>query len=64
MTSRLTWQIIVPIQQWLLEQGKCLACGRKLRGGEVIKCPCGESYLRLPRANLLKKLTANKYAES
>ncbi|HUW24864.1 MAG TPA: hypothetical protein VMW04_04620 [Patescibacteria group bacterium] len=66
---RLWQQIVAPLQQWLLEQGRCVACGTLLshrrkeavRGNEVIACSCGESYLYLPKANLFKRLTPNKY---
>jgi DNA-directed RNA polymerase subunit RPC12/RpoP len=57
-------QIFAPVQQWLLEQGKCVACGGDLSagerepiaGGEVITCPCGEQYFHLPKAQLYKRL--------
>lgn len=68
---RLWQQIVAPLQQWLLEQGRCVGCGTSLsrgkkettRGGEIIACSCGESYLYLPKANLYKRLTANKYVQ-
>ena len=72
MTKMILEQIIGPIQQWLLERGKCVTCGeslssfpqRTLVGSEakVVDCPCGQTYLYLPQANLYKRLTANKYA--
>ena len=66
---RLWQQIVAPLQQWLLEQGRCVGCGSLLSpkknvakpGGEVIVCACGESYFYLSKANLFKRLTPNKY---
>jgi len=66
---RLWQQIVAPLQQWLLEQGRCVGCGTLLSsrksetksGGEVIACSCGESYLYLPKTHLFKRLTPNKY---
>jgi DNA-directed RNA polymerase subunit RPC12/RpoP len=57
-------QIFLPVQQWLLEQGKCVGCGMSLAdgerepmaGGEVITCGCGQRYFHLPKANLYKRL--------
>ncbi len=59
-----TRQVIAPIQQWLLEQGKCAVCGeelpagKKLPGekGELVVCPCGKEYFYLPKAKLYKRL--------
>lgn len=67
MISKITQQVVAPLQQWLLEQGKCLTCGEALKPevkgskATVVKCPCGETYLYLPKANLYKRLNANKY---
>ncbi len=62
-------QIIAPIQQWLLEQGKCAVCGgelprgKKITGekGERVTCSCGQAYLYLPEAKLYKRLARNQY---
>lgn len=62
-------QILAPVRQWLLEEGRCMTCGGELSRGEkktvggkeVISCSCGESYLYLPKANLYKRLSPNKY---
>jgi len=74
MTKTILKQIIGPIQQWLLEEGKCVSCGGSLAphfkrshveaGAEVISCPCGQVYLYLPKAKLYKRLSANKYTKS
>lgn len=74
MTKTVLKQIIGPIQQWLLEEGKCVSCGGALSsqlkgskvesGDEVISCPCGQNYLYMPKAKLYKRLTANKYVQS
>jgi len=67
MISKVTQQIVAPLQQWLLEQGRCLNCGATLKpkaknaGATVVKCTCGETYLYLPEANLYKRLNTNKY---
>jgi DNA-directed RNA polymerase subunit RPC12/RpoP len=71
MTKTVLKQIIGPIQQWLLEEGKCVSCGGALSshlkgngiesGTEVINCPCGQNYLYMSKAKLYKRLTANKY---
>jgi DNA-directed RNA polymerase subunit RPC12/RpoP len=73
MTKTILKQIIGPIQQWLLEEGKCVSCGGALSahlkgnevesGAEVISCPCGQTYLYLPKAKLYKRLTANEYVQ-
>jgi len=42
--------IIAPVQAWLMSQGKCVGCGRKLRqskgnGLTRIDCVCGRVYM-------------------
>lgn len=65
-------QIFAPVQQWLLEQGKCAHCGQSLakgkkemtREGEVVICRCGQAYFYLPQANLYKKLLLKTHYEN
>jgi len=55
--------IIAPVQAWLLSQGKCVGCGKKLpkKDGEglvKVTCECGRVYMydkgsdKYRRANL------------
>jgi hypothetical protein len=42
--------IIAPVQAWLLIQGKCVGCGKKLpiqTGAGLVKvtCECGRMYM-------------------
>jgi len=42
--------IIAPVQAWLLSQGKCVGCGKKLpvkKGAGLIRitCECGRIYM-------------------
>jgi len=62
-------QNIVLLQQWLLEQGRCVVCGSFLTKGEKkpfgtglkIICSCNQVYFYLPLANLYKRLSQNLY---
>ncbi|MCL5090812.1 MAG: hypothetical protein M1514_02255 [Patescibacteria group bacterium] len=56
-------QNIALLQQWLLEQGRCLCCGQPLvtngqveGEGVIITCPCQEKYFYLPKINIYKRL--------
>lgn len=42
--------IIAPVQAWLLSQGKCVGCGKKLPKGKGsgqvrVVCRCGRIYI-------------------
>lgn len=42
--------IIAPVQAWLLSQGKCVGCGKKLareKGKGLVRviCDCGRIYM-------------------
>lgn len=42
--------ILAPVQAWLLSQGKCVGCGKKLakkegKGFVRIDCTCGRVYM-------------------
>ena len=43
--------IIAPVQAWLLYQGKCVGCGKKLPrdinavGYKQVTCSCGRIYM-------------------
>lgn len=42
--------IIAPVQAWLLSQGKCVGCGKKLpakKGSGLVRitCSCGRIYM-------------------
>ncbi|HUV72332.1 MAG TPA: hypothetical protein VMW25_04930 [Clostridia bacterium] len=57
-------QIVAPLQQWLLEQGRCVVCGQglskgsreKVSGGVVVGCSCGQQYFYLPKGKIYKRL--------
>jgi hypothetical protein len=48
--------IIAPLQQWLLTQGRCVGCGRPLKGGKQRKingivqvtCNCHRIFIYKP----------------
>lgn len=47
--------IIVPVQAWLLSQGKCVGCGKplkdgkkskaKTKGDDLVTCQCGRVFI-------------------
>jgi hypothetical protein len=57
--------IIAPMQAWLLSQGKCVGCGKKLpspRGTSVarVTCACGRIYMYDAQANKYRRATLDE----
>jgi len=57
--------IISPMQAWLLSQGKCVGCGKKLGGGNGatsvrVTCSCGRVYMYDPQANKYRRATLDE----
>lgn len=57
--------IISPVQAWLLSQGKCVGCGRKLEkreGDQLIQvtCECGRIYMYDSVAQKYRRAEANE----
>jgi len=56
--------VIVPIQAWLLSQGRCVGCGEPLsegkrkkyiRGTEKVTCSCGRIYIYNPKTKKYRR---------
>lgn len=52
--------IIGPVQAWLLVQGKCVGCGKKLpvkKGEGIVRvtCECGRMYMYDEGANSYRR---------
>jgi len=56
--------VIVPIQAWLLSQGRCVGCGEPLSGGkrkkyirgtEKVTCSCGRIYIYNPKTKKYRR---------
>jgi len=52
--------IIAPVQAWLLSQGKCVGCGKKLpsqKGSGLIRipCECGRVYMYDSGSNIYRR---------
>ncbi len=54
MNTKVVKGVIAPIQMWLLGQGKCVGCGKKLetmkkekyrKGFEKVTCSCRRIYI-------------------
>ncbi len=57
--------IIAPVQAWLLSQGKCVGCGKKLAhkdgvGLVKITCHCGRVYMYDPPSGKYRRATLNE----
>lgn len=57
--------IIAPVQAWLLAQGKCVGCGRKLAkksgtGQVQVTCVCGRSYMYDIRSAVYRRATLDE----
>jgi hypothetical protein len=57
--------IIAPMQAWLLSQGKCVGCGKKLPNSKAktivrITCDCGRIYMFDPLANKYRRATIDE----
>lgn len=57
--------IIGPMQAWLLSQGKCVGCGKKLSEGtgtEAVRivCNCGRVYMLDPVSRKYRRATLNE----
>jgi DNA-directed RNA polymerase subunit RPC12/RpoP len=57
--------IIAPMQAWLLSQGKCVGCGKKLPGPgakntERVTCACGRIYMFDPQAKRYRRATLDE----
>jgi hypothetical protein len=57
--------IIAPVQAWLLIQGKCVGCGKKLPkkpGNGLVKvaCECGRIYMLDVASNKYRRATLNE----
>jgi len=57
--------IVAPMQAWLLSQGKCVGCGRKLtevEGKEParIVCVCGRIYMYDSLSRKYRRATFNE----
>jgi hypothetical protein len=55
---------IAPIQAWLLSQGRCVGCGKPLRGykrvehvegTEKLTCSCGRIYIYNPKTKKYRR---------
>lgn len=55
--------LIVPIQLWLLSQGRCVACGESLENGKkhfankksLITCRCGRMFVHNTEKNTYRR---------
>ncbi len=57
--------IIAPMQAWLLSQGKCVGCGKKLPKEEEVKgtqvtCNCGRIYVYDSQSGRYRRATLNE----
>ena len=57
--------IIAPVQAWLLSQGKCVGCGKKLTEKEgtgltKVICSCGRIYMYDPNAHIYRRATVDE----
>ncbi|MBU1326946.1 hypothetical protein KKB64_00935 [Patescibacteria group bacterium] len=57
--------IIAPVQAWLLLQGKCVGCGKKLpqksgKGMIRISCSCGRIYMYDCEAKRYRRATIDE----
>ena len=57
--------IIAPMQAWLLSQGKCVGCGKKLTKPNQktvarITCACGRIYMYDPQADKYRRATIDE----
>lgn len=57
--------IIAPVQAWLLSQGKCVGCGRKLlrkagKGFGKVTCHCGRVYLYDSKVGTFRRATLDE----
>ena len=57
--------IIAPAQAWLLSQGKCVGCGKKLekkqgKGLVRITCECGRMYMYDEGADSYRRANLNE----
>ncbi len=56
--------VIMPIQKWLLSEGRCSSCGEALPGGAktkgdshiVVRCSCSRSFEYFPKENYFQKM--------
>ena len=53
------------MQAWLLSQGKCVGCGKKLpdtKGSSQVRvtCNCGRVYMHDPQANKYRRATLDE----
>jgi hypothetical protein len=63
-------KLILPLQLWLLGQGRCVACGRSLTKGEVMRkkdaqrelatCECGRVYMHNKKNNTYRRALAKE----
>jgi hypothetical protein len=55
--------LIVPIQSWLLAQGRCVACGESLVSGKthlsggktIVTCRCGRMFVHNTKKNTFRR---------
>lgn len=57
--------IIAPVQAWLLSQGKCVGCGKKLAkkkgSGQVrVACDCGRIYIYDSAGDTFRRANLNE----
>ncbi len=57
--------IIAPMQAWLLSQGKCVGCGKKLPSQSAktttrVTCECGRIYMFDPQAKKYRRATLDE----
>jgi len=57
--------IIAPVQAWLLSQGKCVGCGKKLTkygsyGFAKTYCTCGRVYMYDHESNKFRRATLDE----
>ena len=57
--------IIAPMQAWLLSQGKCVGCGKKLPspGAKTtvrVTCECGRIYMFDPQVKKYRRATLDE----
>jgi DNA-directed RNA polymerase subunit RPC12/RpoP len=55
---------IAPIQAWLMSQGRCVGCGKPLKGAKSIKhvegtekitCTCGRIFVYNPKTKTYRR---------
>lgn len=57
--------IIAPVQAWLMAQGKCVGCGKKLNkitGSDMVKiiCDCGRIYMYDPVSDKFRRANTDE----